>query len=48
MRSVEYSGHSTMPRDYQRRLTKRELDDLVSYILKSGTAEKQPVGDSDE
>ena len=48
VRSVDRSGHSTMPRDYQKRLTERELDDLISYIMKIGTVEKQPARDSDE
>jgi len=48
VKSVEYSGHSTMPRDYRRRLTERELDNLVSFVLKSGAAEKPPAEDKDD
>jgi cytochrome c oxidase cbb3-type subunit 3 len=48
MTSVEYSGHSTMPRNYRKRLMERELDDLVSYIMKIGDSEKKTARDSDE
>ena len=30
---VIYTGHSLMPRDYGTRLTKPELNDLISYML---------------
>lgn len=45
---VELSGHSSMPLDYESRLSSKELDDLVSYLLKSGTSEKKVAGDDDE
>jgi len=35
---VEYSGHSLMPDDYEKRLSSKDIDDLVSYLLKAGTA----------
>ena len=45
---VEYSGHSSMPRDYESRLSSKELDDLVSYLLKTGAAERKAAKDDDE
>ncbi len=33
--SVSYSDHSLMPRDYGSRLTAKELDDLVSFLITS-------------
>jgi cytochrome c oxidase cbb3-type subunit 3 len=47
---VDYSGHSLMPDDYGNKLSTKEIDDLVSYLLKTGAQE--PVStqkhDSDE
>jgi hypothetical protein len=37
-----------MPRDYEARLSSEELDDLVSYILKTGTDERKAAKDDDE
>jgi len=34
---VQYSGHSLMPDDYENRLSSKEIDDLISYLLKAGT-----------
>jgi cytochrome c oxidase cbb3-type subunit 3 len=45
---VEYSNHSTMPRDYETRLTSKELDDLVSYIVKTASDERKAARDDDE
>ncbi len=46
---VEYGGHSAMPLDYKSRLSNKELDDLVSYILTAKTAENaRPVKDDDD
>ncbi len=47
---VEYSGHSLMPNDYENKLSSKEIDDLVSYLLKTGTLERAPnqKHDSDE
>ena len=45
---VEYSNHSSMPRDYETRLTSKELDDLVSYILKTASNERKAANDDDE
>jgi len=45
---VEYSNHSSMPRDYESRLSSKELDDLVSYILKTATEERKTAKDDDE
>jgi cytochrome c oxidase cbb3-type subunit 3 len=45
---IEYSNHSSMPRDYEARLSSEELDDLVSYILKTATDERKAAKDDDE
>lgn len=47
---VNYSGHSLMPDDYEKKLSSKEIDDLVSYLLKTSasaqaSSQKQ---DSDE
>ncbi len=34
--AVHYSDHSLMPRDYGTRLTPRELDDLVAFLIVTG------------
>lgn len=31
--SVMHTGHSIMPKDYETRLSRKELDDLVSYLV---------------
>ena len=31
--SIQHTGHSIMPKDYETRLTRKELDDLVSYLV---------------
>jgi cytochrome c oxidase cbb3-type subunit 3 len=38
LENVRYSGQSLMPRDYAKRLTPKELDDLVSFIMAAGKA----------
>ena len=45
---VEYSGHSSMPRNYATRLSSKELDDLISYLLKTGSTERKIAKDDDE
>jgi putative heme-binding domain-containing protein len=47
---VNYSGHSLMPTDYQKRLSSKEIDDLISYLLKTGSSEHTAAqkDDSDE
>ena len=47
---VERSGHSLMPNDYEKKLSSKEIDDLVSYLLKAGAPERAPAKthDSDE
>ena len=45
---LEYSNRSSMPRDYETRLSSKELDDLVSYILKTASAESKTAKDDDE
>jgi cytochrome c oxidase cbb3-type subunit III len=34
--AVDYTDHSLMPRDYGTRLTSRELDDLVAFLIVTG------------
>lgn len=46
--SVQLSGRSSMPRDYASRLSSRELDDLISYLSKSGATERKAAKDDDE
>ena len=36
LKEVRYSGHSLMPRDYAKRLTPEELDDVVCFIILAG------------
>jgi cytochrome c oxidase cbb3-type subunit III len=47
---VEYSGHSLMPNDYENKLSSKEIDDLVSYLLKTEAPERvsNQKHDSDE
>lgn len=47
---VEYSGHSLMPDDYESKLSSKEIDDLVSYLLKAGAPDhaSNQKQDSDE
>jgi cytochrome c oxidase cbb3-type subunit 3 len=45
---VEYSGRSSMPRDYESRLSTKEIDDLVSYLFKSDPIERKSGKDDDE
>jgi cytochrome c oxidase cbb3-type subunit III len=33
LKEVKYTGHSLMPSDYAKRLTPKELDDLVSFMI---------------
>jgi cytochrome c oxidase cbb3-type subunit 3 len=33
LKEVQYTGHSLMPRDYANRLTPKEMDDLVSFMI---------------
>jgi cytochrome c oxidase cbb3-type subunit III len=36
VKDVHYTGHSLMPRDYATRLSPKELDDIVSFLIVSG------------
>jgi putative heme-binding domain-containing protein len=45
---VVYSGHSSMPQDYESRLSSKQLDDLVSYILKTASHERKAAQDDDD
>ena len=38
LRSIEYQARSLMPSDYGSRLSRQELDDLVSYLMNVGRA----------
>jgi cytochrome c oxidase cbb3-type subunit 3 len=35
LEEVQYTGHSLMPRDYAKRLTTKELDDVVSFMMEA-------------
>ena len=48
---VHHTGQSLMPRDYKSRLSPKELDDLVSYLVRSAapmepSAPREKTGDS--
>lgn len=45
---MEYSGRSLMPDDYEKKLSSKEVDDLVSFLLKSDVAAKPSTGKHDE
>jgi hypothetical protein len=36
LRNIEYQVGSLMPADYASRLSKQEIDDVVSYLMKIG------------
>lgn len=38
LKHVDYQQHSLMPADYGQRLTTRELDDLVSFLMRAAAA----------
>jgi len=38
----ERSGHSFMPGDYEKKLSSKEIDDLVSYLINTGAPERAP------
>ncbi len=42
LQSVEYQPRSLMPDDYGSKLTRQELDDLVSYLMSIGQTSKKP------
>jgi putative heme-binding domain-containing protein len=44
LKSVEYEERSSMPADYGQRLSRSELNDLVSYVMGAGRREKTAVG----
>jgi cytochrome c oxidase cbb3-type subunit 3 len=44
LRSIEYQAHSLMPSDYGSRLSRQELDDLVSYLMSIGRANSVRTG----
>lgn len=41
---LEYEQHSSMPADYGTRLSRGELNDLVSYLMSTGRTEKTGSG----
>jgi len=43
VRSFEYEPHPLMPTDYGTRLTKSEIDDLISYLLSSADNKTQKM-----
>jgi putative heme-binding domain-containing protein len=46
LRSCEYESHPLMPEDYGTRLTRSEIDDLISYLLGSaGNNKPKPHSD---
>jgi cytochrome c oxidase cbb3-type subunit III len=40
VKDLEYEQHSTMPADYEKRLSRSELNDLVSYLMSAGRTQK--------
>jgi cytochrome c oxidase cbb3-type subunit 3 len=44
VKDVEYEQHSMMPSDYEKRLSRTELNDLVSYLMSAGRTEKIAPG----
>jgi cytochrome c oxidase cbb3-type subunit III len=40
VRDLEYEEHSMMPAEYEKRLSRSELNDLVSYLMSAGRSEK--------
>jgi cytochrome c oxidase cbb3-type subunit III len=40
VKDLEYEQHSTMPADYEKRLSRSELNDLVSYLMSVGRSER--------
>jgi len=44
VRDLEYEQHSMMPADYEKRLSRTELNDLVSYLMSAGRTEKIAPG----
>jgi cytochrome c oxidase cbb3-type subunit III len=40
---LEYASQPFMPTNYAERLSRRELDDIVSYLMKTGTAPEPPT-----
>jgi cytochrome c oxidase cbb3-type subunit III len=47
---IERSGHSLMPGNYQEKLSSKEIEDLVSYLIETGSSKGAQTGkdDSDE
>jgi cytochrome c oxidase cbb3-type subunit 3 len=44
VKDLEYEQHSLMPADYEKRLSRSELNDLVSYLMSAGRIEKIAPG----
>jgi putative heme-binding domain-containing protein len=40
VKELEYEEHSMMPADYEKRLSRTELNDVVSYLMSAGRSEK--------
>ena len=45
LKSIEYQPRSLMPDDYASRLSRQELDDLVSYLVSIARGKNQPKAD---
>ncbi|MGH9503981.1 MAG: c-type cytochrome [Terriglobales bacterium] len=48
LQSIEYQPRSLMPGDYATRLSRQELDDLISYLISAARNKKKPEADQDE
>ena len=44
--SVQYTNHSLMPRDYSSRLSPKELDDIVNFLMLAGRRAQNDVSDA--
>jgi hypothetical protein len=42
LQSIEYQPRSLMPDDYASRLSRKELDDLVSYLVSIARGKSKP------
>lgn len=44
--SVQYTGHSLMPRDYSSRLSPEDLGDIVSFLMLAGRPAQNDMSDA--
>jgi cytochrome c oxidase cbb3-type subunit III len=47
LESIEYQSHSLMPGDYGSRLSRQELDDLVSYLISIARNKTEPESEQE-